>query len=633
MSKELNYRPEIDGLRTIAILGVIIFHLNPALLKGGFLGVDVFFCISGFLITTIIYRQIKEHRFTFLGFWKRRFKRLYPALVFVVTVTMAIGLFVLPQPERGALPMQAASALFSFANILLWRTTDGYWSPASENISLLHTWSLSLEEQFYIFFPMFIFLCYIFAREKIGKLTIAVFVLSLLLCVYITEDYRSAAFYLLPTRMWELLIGGLLAIYGSPFPRAFRSAGIATFIHLIGLALIVISYFTIANNERFPSYYPLVPCIGTFLLLALRSERSLVTRLLSTRLCVYIGKASYSLYLWHWPIFVYAYYITPNPNLAVLLVIMLAMTMFSYHFVEQPLRSAVRWPRLPVIATASTVCLFFMGFFFLPKSPLLEPLGRFDEPAAFSNGWKYEATKQLRDTNYELNSSDDRYKIVVIGSSHARVICKPLEDFAINNGHEFHSLVASGVGISTKSNNKLPYADEVNERRFNIVEQLHPDVLIVAGMWAFELFRGQGEETLRRRLEALTTNSEKVIVLGQVPHIELPHQYGNAIRKYMVANHLAGTPAKFSPDKKISDANIIVQKIIQELDGNKISYVDPTEILTTSEGEVKVFEEGAFLYSDHHHVNDLGAKRLFDTLIHPAMYSEKRPPPQRTGVW
>ena len=623
MSRELNYRPEIDGLRTIAILGVIIFHLNPSLLKGGFLGVDVFFCISGFLITTIIYRQVREQRFTFWGFWKRRFKRLYPALVFVVTVTMAIGLFVLPQPERGALPMQAASALFSFANIFLWRTTDGYWSPASENISLLHTWSLSLEEQFYFFFPMFIFLCYIFAREKIGKLTFALFVLSLLLCVYLTDNYRSAAFYLLPTRMWELLIGGLLAIYGSPFPRAWRSAGIATFIHLAGLVLIVTSYFTTGNNEEFPGYYPLVPCIGTFLLLALRSERSLVTRLLSMRPCVYIGKTSYSLYLWHWPIFVYAYYITPNPNLAVLLLIIAGMTMFSYHFVEQPLRSPARWQSLQVIGTASAVFLCFLGFYFLPKSPLLAPLGKFDEPAAFSNGWKYEATEQLRGTNYEFNSNDDQYKIVVIGSSHARVICKPLEDFAKNNGHEFHSLVASGVGISTKSNSWLPYADEVNKRRFSIVEQLRPDVLIVAGKWAFEIFRGQGEETLRRRLEALTGYSDKVIVLGQVPLIELPRQYNNAIRKYMVAHHLSGQPAKFSPDEKIFEANIIVEKIIQELDGNKILYVDPTAILTTSEGEVKVFEEGAFLYSDHHHVNDLGAKRLFDTLIHPAIFREK----------
>ena len=625
MSRELNYRPEIDGLRTIAVLGVIIFHLNPSLLKGGFLGVDVFFCISGFLITTIIYRQIKEQRFSFLGFWTRRFKRLYPALVFVVTVTMAIGLFVLPQPERGALPMQAAAALFSFANILLWRTTDGYWSPASENIPLLHTWTLSLEEQFYFLFPIFIFLCHVLARKKIGKLTIALFVLSLLLCVNLTEDFRNASFYLLPTRMWELLIGGLLAIYGSPFPRAWRSAGVATFIHLIGLALIVTSYFTIANNEEFPGYYPLVPCIGTFLLLALRSERSLVTRLLSIRPCVYMGKTSYSLYLWHWPIFVYALYITPNPNLSVLLLIMLAMTMVSYHFVEKPLRSSVRWPRLPVIATASTVCLFFIGFYFLPKSPLLEPLGKFDEPAAFSNGWKYEATKQLRDTNYELNSSDDRYKIVVIGSSHARVICKPLEDYASDNGHEFHSLVASGVGISTKSNNKLPYADEVNERRFNIVEQLHPDILIVAGMWAYEIFRGQGEETLMRRLEALTAYSDKVIVVGQVPFIELPHQYDNAMRKYIVANHLSGNPTKFTPDEKIPEANILVQKIIQEIDSDKITYVDPTEILTTSEGEVKVFEAGVLLYSDHHHVNDLGAKHLFDTLIHPAIHSAKHP--------
>ena len=204
MSQEIKYRPEIDGLRTIAILGVIVFHLRPELLRGGFLGVDVFFVISGFLITIIIYKQVTEQRFSFWSFWTRRFKRLYPALVVTVFVTMICGLFVLPHPERGAMPLQALAALLSFSNILLWKTTGGYWDSSSENISLLHTWSLSLEEQFYICFPLFVFLSHLLFKKHVGKLVVALFITSLILCIVFTDLRRSATFYLLPTRMWEL---------------------------------------------------------------------------------------------------------------------------------------------------------------------------------------------------------------------------------------------------------------------------------------------------------------------------------------------------------------------------------------------------------------------------------------------
>ncbi len=200
MNRKLTYRPEIDGLRTIAVMAVIVFHLAPGRLRGGFLGVDVFLVISGFLITTIINKQIIEGSFSILSFWKRRIKRLYPALITVVGFVLLVSAFILVEPERSRLPLQAIGAIFSFENILLWKTTGGYWDTSSENISLLHTWSLSLEERYYLFFPIMLLLMSRFAKGKERQILIGILLLSFCLCIYGTEHRRSASFYLLPTR-------------------------------------------------------------------------------------------------------------------------------------------------------------------------------------------------------------------------------------------------------------------------------------------------------------------------------------------------------------------------------------------------------------------------------------------------
>lgn len=615
MGQELKYRPEIDGLRALAVLAVIVFHLNPQLLKGGFLGVDVFFVISGYLITSIIYRQIQEQRFSLWTFWKRRFRRLYPALVCVVTVTMAAGLLLLPHPERGALPKQAIGALFSFSNVYLWHTTQGYWSTASENISLLHTWSLSLEEQFYIFFPLILLLGYTFLKRHIGKLVIALFIASLALCLTLTENHRSAAFYLLHTRMWELLIGGLLAIYGSPFAQAFQSAKAATSVHLIGLALIITSYFIIENGHGFPGYHPAFTCIGTYLLLALPSERSLVTRVLSTSPFVYLGKISYSLYLWHWPIIVYAYYITPYPNHLFILALTLTMAMISYHFVEQPFRSASKLPRMPTIASVSTVGLCFIALFLTPQSPFLDELGEFDSASAFSRGWEYEATADLLDAKHGPGTQRAPTLIVVVGSSHARMICKPLDAYAQENGHGFLSLASSGIGIT--EDDKSQHNAAVNAKKFNMINQLAPDLLVMAGKWDSELLDRQGEALFRERLKTAATDCGQVLVIGQIPLVDLPYEYDGALRKFMVANHLSSKPAGLTPAKRTREANNIVRRLIRELDSDVVTFIDPTDFLTTETGHVRAYEGTRFLYSDHHHINDIGAKLLFDSLIHP----------------
>ena len=625
MSRELKYRPEIDGLRTIAILGVIIFHLKPDLLKGGFLGVDVFFVISGFLITTIIYKQIREQRFSFWAFWKRRFKRLYPALAITVAVTLVIGTLILPYPERGALPLQAIGALFSFSNILLWKTTGGYWDSASENISLLHTWSLSVEEQFYVCIPIFLFLCYSRFKSHVKKLFFALFFLSLISCVVFTDIRQSATFYLLPTRMWELLLGGLFAIYKPNLNAVFRTTYSVTAIHLIAISLILASYLLIEDGENFPGFYPLFPCIGTFLLLSLRDHRSIVTRLLSTNFFVYIGKLSYSLYLWHWPIIVYANYFTPSPDIIGLLLVTFGVSALSYHFIEQPLRSHVKHPLVCLAVGASTVAICFLGLFAFPRAPMLKELGNFDDPIALTRGWEYEATEKILDMDFSPIASSPSPKIVVVGSSHARVICKPIDMFAQANGYDFISLATSSIAITTSAPlPQRPDALEINNRRFELVKEIKPDIIIVAGKWTSEFSTGEDMTlVVKNKLEELASFTDRMFVLGQVPLVDLPQTHKDTMRRFIVSLSLRGEPIRLNPSPKVFKANEILKAAIAMLNTEKIVYIDPTDLLITKDGYVRVFEDEAFLYSDYHHLNDFGATVLFKALLYPRLIENK----------
>ena len=625
MSEEIKYRPEIDGLRSVAILGVMIFHVIPESLPGGFLGVDVFFVISGYLITSILYRQIQEQRFSFWNFWQRRIKRLFPALVATTAATLLAGIWFLPQPERGMLPIQAVAALFSFSNLLLWRTTAGYWSPSVENIPLLHTWSLSLEEQFYICFPIILYWGHKISSKQTPRAIASVLVLSLALCVMLTELKPTATFYLLPTRMWELLLGGLIAIYRPSLDPILNSKRSTDLTHLFGLALILLGYVMIENNEAFPGLYPLAPCLGTVLLLVPTKRSSVVVRILSTPILVYLGKISYSLYLWHWPILVYAHYTNPSSNASLIMLTSLIVAAASYHFIEQPFRSKPPRPFMWASIGAAAIILCLLGFHFLPSSPLLRKLGDFDTARAMSRGREFEATANLRDNTYQPERQTSDLSMVMLGSSHARVLCQPFDRFAEQNAYEFHSMACSGIGLTTDSNRLKPYCSRVNERRIQLVEQMAPNVAIVAGMWSFELTFPDSKALLRSRLATLAESVDTVLVFGQVPLIDLPLNYQEALRKYVTAHAISQRPIHLKPSADIAKANGAVAEIVEQLDSDRIEFIDPTDLLTTQDGFVRVFDENRFLYADYHHVNETGANVIFDALFRPRLTSRNDP--------
>lgn len=366
----MNYRLDLDGLRAVAVSLVILFHFEIAGFTGGFVGVDVFFTISGYLIGSLVVGQLDQQRFSFINFYMRRFRRLFPVYFVVILVTSIFSYWLLLPVDFKDFGQSVIASVLYVSNILFFMES-GYFDSASHLKPLLHTWSLSVEEQFYMFFPFIAWLCFRIKRSSLVPvfcfLTLASFI-GMLFCV--SYDI-SAAFYLYPFRAWELFIGVLLAM--GVFP-AVRSATMANILSVLGAAMIAAASYFYTKATVFPGVTALLPCVGTLLLIHAGSkqfDRVPVLTLLSTSPAVFLGKISYSLYLWHWPVFVLYTYVTPEPLTALetllLLFVTVILSVLSWHFVETPIREARRpiYKKQPAIfggvAVASLLCVLF-GF-------------------------------------------------------------------------------------------------------------------------------------------------------------------------------------------------------------------------------------------------------------------------------
>ena len=336
-----HYRADIDGLRAVAVMAVVLHHLAPGWVPGGFIGVDVFFVISGYLITRIIHHEMQDGRFTFAGFYERRIRRLFPALFTVLAFVLVAGWFILLPTDLLATARAAAGTVLFSANIVFWRVlVDGYFAADAKLNPLLHMWSLGVEEQFYLLFPVFLLLIHRYARRWLVPALVAGFALSLGLSVVFTPIKPVASYFLLPTRAWELLAGSLLAVIAMPQPqgRAWREllAG-------AGLLAIVVPVMLYSDQTPFPGYTAALPVAGAVVLLWLGSGPvTLASRLLQLRPAVYIGLISYSLYLWHWPLIVYARFLNGLDSIRqyvpLLLILSLVVAAISHAQIERPFR-------------------------------------------------------------------------------------------------------------------------------------------------------------------------------------------------------------------------------------------------------------------------------------------------------
>jgi peptidoglycan/LPS O-acetylase OafA/YrhL len=648
----MSYIAALDGLRAVAILGVLVFHALPSAMRGGFTGVDVFFVLSGYLISSVILHDLREGRFSFGEFYRRRIQRLLPNAVLTVFVTILLSAVVLTPFTALRVAKHGLLTLFNLSNVYVWRNVGGYWGDDAASMPLLHAWSLSVEEQFYLVFPA---LLWGLARgRRPHRQLLALAAMSLALCLYATARSPTAAFYLLPTRAWELLLGAALAAWRIPLTRPLRQApaGLRPLRQALGwagLALIVAGFFLIRAESGFPGALALVPAMGSFgVLVAIADQDGLLARLLATPAAVRIGKLSYSLYLWHWPLIVicrtYAELTNRSPLVGQLVgtLASLPLAALAYRLVERPLRDRGpgRRRRLAAIgagfAGCAAVCLALAA-----RHPVADPEARFDRltfrgslynvgdldgAAAIAEGIRIAdverprrplATREIWRTGGLIHSwGPGAPRVVLLGSSHALMyagliddICRTLEvpvAFLCADATSAFSPITPGASFPTPA-----LAREFDDARRRWIAAWRPDVLIVVDRW--DQYPTTLDTKLRELLGELAPYARHVIVPGQIPALRIGETVN--LRDY-VTWRLRSSPLlpEIGPDplEPIRQASLAtIAGVARDFPSVELLRVD--QPFYNDDGSIRFADGRHFLYADDDHLSDAGAALLRET--------------------
>jgi peptidoglycan/LPS O-acetylase OafA/YrhL len=443
---KLTYRPEIDGLRAIAVGAVILYHAQITILghqpfSGGFIGVDIFFVISGYLITSIILKElVTTGSFSFKHFYERRIRRILPALLFVMLASLPFAwMYLLPNNllefSKSILYSLGFSSNFYFHYSGLEYSVEGLQHP------FLHTWSLSVEEQYYILFPIVLLITFKYFRKYLIHILILGFLISLGLADWSSRNYPSASFYFLHTRMWELLAGSIIAYFEITIGHRSQNKILNFILPFIGLILIGHSIIFFNDEMYHPSFYTLSPIIGVCLVIWFSNKDELFTKILSTRLFVGIGLISYSLYLWHYPIFVFAAKLNiSDGNIFIKLlmgVFILILSTVSYYFIEKPFRGTkIKFKKVFVILFLKFLLVLSISVYFL--SLKLHPFLT-----------KYSDDHKNFELNYNYNNFSDKKNVFIIGNSYADNL---LNIFSNNkrlvDDYYFYTALADNLGAN-----------------------------------------------------------------------------------------------------------------------------------------------------------------------------------------
>lgn len=623
----LTYRSEIDGLRAVAVLAVVLYHLGPTFLPGGFVGVDVFFVISGFLITSIILRESADGTFTLKNFWMRRIRRLFPALAVVLLATLAAGSLILYQEEWSSLGAQLFAVLILLANFQLHIETGNYWGPAAEDVPLLHTWSLAVEEQFYLLFPLLLLLLLRLGKRSIIPLLSLGALASLAHGILVTNTTPSYAFYLLPTRAWELLAGCLLATWN--WRRAPRNNPPAWTrpLPLLGILTILASCAFIDREGGFPGHQALFPVMGTVLVIAFTShERSMVGACLSARPLVFVGKISYSLYLWHWPIIVLwrlhsmEPVSSPRHAIPIFLVSFTAATL-SYFFVERPFRLRAFPILSPKFAAIAAVFLALLTFSHLVRSDHFRAGSRptFQSPAFSSQPYSAEWDEAWKSGGVLVGDAPP--EIIVIGSSHALMYASTVAEIARAGNRSVAFLcMGNAFGRFHTEGDDAIYRDGISHFRADFdrarLEHLtrwKPKQVLWFGRWEIqrEILGPAGfDRVFRNNLALLLEHADQVSLFTQTP---FSMERRGSIVRFASTLKRKDRPliGREDPDRATlrNAANESLQAIADDLP--RVSLTALHDLFELEDGNVRILsEDHKLLYHDYDHLSDRGAASL-----------------------
>jgi len=551
-----DYRPDIDGLRALAILAVVAFHVGIRAFHGGFVGVDIFFVISGYLIGGIVYREAKSKTFSFVKFYQRRAKRILPAFFTVLLFCYLVAILILSPAEIRQFAATASAAIFSLSNIQLWLTT-GYFTNGSQFNPLLMTWSLAVEEQFYALFPILILAFVSGKRNRTAQAIATGSILSFGLALWGVAHHPTMAFFLLPTRAWELGVGVLLAIRA--YEQGSRETGDAGMtgevLAAIG-AILLIGSIAFCRSNQFPGLAALPPVIGT--LLVISTPNSFVGNFLSASPLVFVGRLSYSWYLWHWPMLSFARIASDRPvglQVAILIgIVSFVAALGSFYLVEQPFRHS-RTPARPVLVryaslvlTISTLPLTLVAMKSLPRQqPQLAKLESVEVVTHDKCLAAYGKTTP-RLTADCIAGPSEQHIVALIGDSHAATLATTLRSTVGKSGYALDEIDKSSCPpLQTVTSYMPDHAGHDREcAAFNLTTlsycRANPrvEVVVMAGFWSGpflqpedgasfvpigddhgkvseDVSRNNLQEGLESEVEQLLASGKQVILMKDAP--------------------------------------------------------------------------------------------------------------------
>lgn len=653
----LRYRHDIDGLRSLAVVPVVLNHAGIPGFPGGFIGVDIFFVISGYLITGILAREIDRDTFSIVHFYERRARRILPALAAVIGACFVVGWFFLLPDEMSTLGKNAIAAIGFVSNVAFWWTANDYFAESVALQPLLHTWSLSVEEQFYLFFPLLLWFLAKFSRGVL-LLSIAVLCgLSFVASLWATDYAPTANFYLIFFRIWELGFGSMLALAqtGIPRGRTALEAGSA-----LGLAMIVGSIVMLDETIPFPGLTALPACLGSTLLIwagsADKAELPLCNRVLAIKPLVGIGLISYSLYLWHWPILVAARIFERSVTISLAaaipcIALSVLLAWLSWRFVEQPFRGGAGLPQLSRKqifgwSAASMGGLAAVGGAMIATGGMPGRLGERTSAQYVANISR--APIEVECINRSPNGApcllgEGAPDFVLWGDSHAGSLIPALDAYVTERGQSAvvytKAACAPLLGILRLDQEGDIDCDSHNRAVLETITAQYPEAtVIMLGRWALlaegeryvgeegvhpVLARSDGvevaietypqlvEDGLRAAVDRLVANGNEVIVVKGVPEL------GFAAPGVLARHEWLGWDLPSLSTEAMRDRQARAGRLVESaVKGRAVSVVDPADYLC---GETcRYVREGNALYRDDDHLSQSGAAWLLPQLMRDA---------------
>jgi peptidoglycan/LPS O-acetylase OafA/YrhL len=600
------YRADIDGLRAVAVLLVVVHHAFPQALKGGFVGVDLFFVISGFLISTIIFQNLQQDTFSFLDFYKRRIKRIFPALILILIASFVAGWFVLLPADYKQLGKHMAAGAAFVSNFAFW-SESGYFESGSKLKPLLHLWSLGIEEQYYIFWPLIVLFAW---KRKINlfKVCLVLFALSFVVNIATAKGNVVAAFYSPLSRFWELLIGSVLAYTSLQPSKVTKSPHFNNGTAWVGVVILAIGVYFIHPERRFPGFWALFPTLSAYLLIKAGPKAWFNQQVLSNRVMVWIGLISFPLYLWHWPMLVFAeikFGTLDAPTKLGLIALSILLSWLTYRFIERPIRFGnliVETKKVPLALCAMLLATALLGGYTYQRDGFDSRFPKFiqallkNQPK-LDEGWRTgECILDQGHPSSEFSPScvdkDKRPLLFLWGDSHAAALYPGLKHLQDTGAYSFGVAQRTGAVCPPIIGDTRPWCNEINTDSFKLIKELKPDIVMMYAYWSHGLdgkggFAGLYDLT---KLDATVAELKKigvkkVILMGPSPYWKnsLPH---NIVETWKKTKSVAKPPLRMSYGEFGLVAELpLYDKQMREIAKRlEVSYISGVDFLCNANG-------------------------------------------------